>query len=133
MSRSIALVTACALLAACATTPQATYQHHAASGPLPCASQAACDLAWGNLQVWISQHSRWRIRMANDVLIETFGPSTIGYGGGDLAFSATRMRNADGSGSITISTACAWISASNSCNEDPAGAISVAAAAVQTR
>jgi len=130
MSRPILNAFLAATIASgCATGPQMTYHHAAASPALPCASQAACDAAWANLQVWISQHSTWRIRMANETLIETFGPSKTGYSGGELAFSATRLRNADGSGSISIRTACAWGEPTIPCDADPRGAIDLASAA----
>ena len=68
---------------------------------IPCTNAAHCDRLWQATQLAIVERSRFRIQVANDVVIETFGPRSI-----DFAYRATRQRNPDGSGSVRVMALC---------------------------
>jgi hypothetical protein len=96
-----AIVVLCATLAGCAARPTSP---EIAAAPLACANKAACDLAWQRTQAWIVSHSAYRLQIANDTVIETFGP----FGGStDLAFRAIKEPiNASGAAEIHVSANC---------------------------
>lgn len=41
---------------------------------------SGCRTQWERAQVWVAQHSKWKIQQATDVLIDTFNPVDGGYG-----------------------------------------------------
>lgn len=95
-------VTALVLLGACAT-PVSSPLMDEARQPLVCVSKPVCDRQWQRVQSWIAQNSGWRIQIANDVLIQTYGP---GRNTTDLAFTAIRENRDDGTASIHFTAGC---------------------------
>ncbi len=62
-------------LAGCASQPPASPQDLAdSSKPLICTSSAECARYWKRATVFVTQTSPYRIRLASDTIIETFGP-----------------------------------------------------------
>ena len=72
--RQIVAGAAIAILAGCASpstndlTPDDVAQ---LQEPLECQGKAACDLMWRRAQLWVAQHSGYKIQLATDVIIET--------------------------------------------------------------
>jgi len=70
------LVTAIALLAGCSTTGQiAGETMEQATAPLTCTNKAECDAWWARAQVWVSNHSEYKLQTVTDSIIQTDGPS----------------------------------------------------------
>ena len=78
-----------------------------ASMPLACHDKAQCDLYWSRAQVLIARAGPFPIRMANDTIISTYGPTDEPGLAGNLAYTVTRLANPDGSAQINIDAACA--------------------------
>jgi hypothetical protein len=94
----------CLALSSCATAPRDDPRASAeAVEPLLCASKAQCDVYWQRAQAWVASNSEYRIRVANDVLIETFGPFGSKV---DLAYRITRVPENSGGARIYIFTGC---------------------------
>ena len=91
-------VLVCIALSACQTYPSR------ATSSVSC-SAARCDDMWRDAQAWIAQNSAYRIRLANDVVIETFGPLKSGPVRG-LAYKLVKTGGAGRSGTISITSAC---------------------------
>lgn len=99
----IAVVVAVIMSGGCATPRDLTPEEMQSLQPLSCTSKGQCDQYWQRIQAWIASNSRWRIQTANDVLIQTFGP---GASSTDLAYTAIKNVNADGSATISFRAAC---------------------------
>lgn len=97
---ALALVIA---LTGCASTPDNPAMSAEAAEPLLCSNKPQCDAYWQRAQVWVASNSNYRIQVATDAIIETYGPYT---GKAQLAFRVTRVPNADGSARILILPAC---------------------------
>lgn len=65
---------------------------------------AQCDRMWQAAQVWIAQNAAFRMQIANETVIETFGPR--GGPVGAAAFTLTRQRNDIGA-RLTLRAVCA--------------------------
>lgn len=104
VAASVAALTGCAAYKMPTATPASATEMLEAA-PVRCEGEASCAKAWRKAQVWIDDFSGWKIRMANDVIIETYGPNTNTLG---WAFSARRTSNGDGSESIRLTPMCAW-------------------------
>ncbi len=91
-------VLVCIALSACQTYPPT------ATTSVSC-SAATCDDMWRYAQAWIAQNSAYRIRLANDVVIETFGPLESGPVSG-LAYKLVKTGPAGRAGTISITSAC---------------------------
>ena len=90
---------------------------------VPCASKADCDYKWSRAQVAVTKYSGYRIQLANDNVIETFGPTRSGSG---LAYRVTKEVDRNGIGAIQIRALCN--ATVYGCVEDPlVGAEGVAA------
>lgn len=95
---------ACSALAGCASGPQLSSQDVArAHRPFICTSKAECDTDWSRAQVWVAQHSAYRIQIASQSVIETYGP---GGSSPALAYELTRSPNNDGTETIHAVAAC---------------------------
>jgi len=91
-------------VAGCAVAPPDDPRVNAeAVEPLVCTSRAQCDIYWQRAQVWVANNSEYRIRVATDVLIETFGPFGSKV---DLAYRITRLPDNSGGARIYIVAAC---------------------------
>lgn len=69
------------------TPPISTADRAEISTPLRC-KESDCGVYWKRAQVWILQHSDYKVRLANDVEIETFGPHD---GDSTWAYRITRI------------------------------------------
>ncbi len=47
-----------------------------ATQPLTCMSKAECDAWWARAQVWVTNHSEYRIQTITNSIIQTAGPSS---------------------------------------------------------
>lgn len=120
----LALVT----LVGCATGPQYTDAERAAIlAPVTCPTRPQCDLVWSRMQAWVATNSKWRIQLANEVAIQTYGPSMAGNSSTDTAYSLVRTERGDGGATISIRAACAN---PFGCFPDPIDAIKSLKAAV---
>jgi hypothetical protein len=82
-----------ACLVGCATLPDDPASNPEASAPLTCIGKEQCDLYWQRAQAWIANTSTYRISLATDALIETYGPYP---GKRELAYRITRIPQGDG-------------------------------------
>nr|WP_272907100.1 hypothetical protein [Mycetohabitans sp. B2] len=90
--------------AGCASQNQVSSQTMAqAVAPLSCTRKVQCDAWWQRAQVWISEHSAYRIATITDSVIQTEGPSATRR---DLAYVITKTPNNDGSATIGFSAQC---------------------------
>jgi len=105
MRQSIALLCLLASLAGCANiTPSASaIDTAAANEPLYCEGAQQCSDYWKRAQVWVASNSTYRMQLASDSVITTFGPRN-----GDLnfAFQVTREPQGGGREQIRIAMAC---------------------------
>jgi hypothetical protein len=83
-------------LAGCATFPPT------ATTWVSCEAQR-CDVLWSRAQVWIATHSGYRIQIANENIIQTYGPLE---GRGDVAYSVTKERQPDGKFKLYVRGHC---------------------------
>lgn len=90
------VVIASLLLGGCATFPPS------ATAWVSCQGQR-CDVLWSRAQVWIANYSAYRIQIANENIIQTYGPLE---GRGDVAYSVTKERQADGGFKIYVRGHC---------------------------
>lgn len=98
-----AALLAAAALAGCANMADTPPPGSEAYEPLTCASRPECDVYWTRAQVWVADHSRYKIQTATDAVIQTYGPIEWRP---DLAYKVTREAKADGSARIRIDATC---------------------------
>lgn len=78
MKKSVALFAGLTalMLAGCATRPPLTNDQVAeAQRPIVCVGKEQCDRFWAKAQIWLSQHSEYRIQSATDTVISTYAPT----------------------------------------------------------
>lgn len=108
--RLVLCCVAAAASSSCATSTSVDYswrmftEAEASVKPYTCVGAAACDRAWRIAQAWISDTSAWKIRLATDSLIETYGPTNSAVNG--LAFRLLRRPLPDGSEQFDLSAVC---------------------------
>lgn len=90
------------ILVGCAATPDNPAANAEAAEPLLCHGKDQCELYWQRAQLFVANNSAYRIRMANDTLIETYGPFGAKV---DLAYRITKVPEGDGA-RIMINTGC---------------------------
>lgn len=101
----------------CAAAPQLSeYEINELNAPISCKDKAECDSKWSKTQSYIVQNSKWKIKVATDTIIQTEGP----FDQMELAYSATKSINSNGSGEITVQAACGNYFA---CETNPKNAI----------
>ncbi|CAG2161348.1 hypothetical protein [Cupriavidus numazuensis] len=81
---------------------------------VPCANRAQCDTYWQRAQAWVAMNSRYRIQIATDVVLQTYGSRDM-----ELAYYITRVVNSDGSATIVVDATCGNMFG---CATDPAAA-----------
>lgn len=88
----------------CATAPEMSPAELAElRQPVRCQSKSECDLFWQRAQAWVVRNSGYRIQIANDVLIQTFGP----FGSKtELAFVLVKEPASTGGSTISITASC---------------------------
>lgn len=96
MRRHVGAVVLAALLSACSAAPErrdlswqipSAEERTALETPVTCYGADECSRAWRKATVWITQNSAWKIRLATDSLLETFGPTRSDL---ELAYRLTR-------------------------------------------
>jgi hypothetical protein len=105
-ARAAALVAIAIVVAGCyrnAALEQAIAPLRYTSGGQPLCDQSSCTEQWQRAQVWISNHSKYKIRTATDVLIDTFNPT--GYDP-SYGFTVTREPVGDGQYAIAMRAVC---------------------------
>ena len=100
-----AIVISALALAGCAAQPR-VQDNPEAMEPLVCSNKMQCDAWWQRAQSLVALNSFWKIQTASDAVIQTYGP---GQSRVELAYTITRIPEANGSARITISGACANI------------------------
>lgn len=98
MKKTFSIIAACLTLSACATH----YQPSARAG-IACEG-ARCDRLWQRAQTWLATNSRYRIQIANDAIIQTYGPHAGDYD--SVAYTVTKQQQPDGKTLISIYGAC---------------------------
>lgn len=103
MKRSLSLLCYTILLAGCATGSKLTLeQQNAAKEPLLCSTKQDCDLMWQRAQAWVANNSHWRIQIATDTLIQTYGPGNDAYS----AYTITKELNKENGARIRVTAKC---------------------------
>jgi hypothetical protein len=74
-----------------------------ATAPLTCANKAECDVWWSRAQVWVSNHSEYKLQTVTDSIIQTGGPSG---GKRALAYQITRTPSNEGTATIGFAAHC---------------------------
>ncbi len=96
--------TALALLAGCSTQGQvAGDTMEQATAPLTCTNKAECDAWWSRAQVWVSNHSQYKMQTVTDSIIQTAGPSG---GKRALAYQITKTPSNQGTATIGFAAHC---------------------------
>lgn len=64
-----------------------------AQDDVPVECQSACKPEWERAQLWLAAHSRWKLQLVTDVMLQTYSPvdSEVSYG-----FVATKTPKPDG-------------------------------------
>lgn len=75
------------------------------STAIRCRSEESCKVAWLKAVQWVQANSQYKIRMMNDYIIETYGPTDYAKG---IAFTVQRVV-IDGQIGIGLTTRC-WSS-----------------------
>ncbi|MDN7178593.1 hypothetical protein M0D69_11275 [Caballeronia sp. SEWSISQ10-4 2] len=101
MSTIVAVI---ALLAGCSTTGQiAGETMEQATAPLTCTNKAECDAWWARAQVWVINHSEYKLQTVTDSIIQTDGPSG---GKRALAYQITKTPSNEGTATIGFAAHC---------------------------
>jgi hypothetical protein len=101
-----AMLTAAALavLAGCASQDQVSSTvMEQATQPLTCMSRAECDAWWSRAQVWVTNHSEYKIQTVTNSIIQTAGPSS---GKRALAYQITLTPTNDATATIGFAAHC---------------------------
>ena len=98
------IVAAIALLAGCSTTGQISGETmEQATAPLTCTNKAECDAWWARAQVWVINHSEYKLQTVTDAIIQTDGPSG---GKRALAYQITKTPSNEGTATIGFAAHC---------------------------
>ncbi len=99
-----AIAAALALLAGCSTSGQiAGETMEQATAPLTCTNKAECDAWWARAQVWVSNHSEYKLQTVTDSIIQTDGPSG---GKRALAYQITKTPSNEGTATVGFAAHC---------------------------
>jgi hypothetical protein len=73
---ALAAMASIALVVGCSTQGQVSGETmEQATSPLTCMNKAECDAWWGRAQVWVTNHSEYKLQTVTDSIIQTAGPS----------------------------------------------------------
>ncbi|SAL48552.1 hypothetical protein AWB71_02669 [Caballeronia peredens] len=93
-----------ALLGGCAVQDQvSSTTMEQATQPLTCMSRAECDAWWARSQVWVTNHSEYKLQTITDSIIQTAGPSS---GKRALAYQITKTPTNEGTATIGFAAHC---------------------------
>ncbi|WP_061158644.1 hypothetical protein [Caballeronia temeraria] len=95
---SLALVGGCAVQDQVSSTTM-----EQATQPLTCMSKAECDAWWARAQVWVTNHSEYKLQTVTDSVIQTAGPSS---GKRALAYQVTKTPTNEGTATIGFAAHC---------------------------
>jgi hypothetical protein len=99
-----ALAASAALVAGCSTQGQVSGETmEQATAPLTCMNKAECDAWWGRAQVWVTNHSEYKLQTVTDSIIQTAGPSG---GKRALAYQITKTPSNEGTATIGFAAHC---------------------------
>jgi hypothetical protein len=96
------LLVVCSLLG-CAAQQPLTPEQVRQMEPPECTTVPACGTMWQRAQIWLVDNSHWRIQMANDTLLQTYGPSDHST---DVAYTITRQPNGQNGYKIVMRAVC---------------------------
>ncbi|GAB5098606.1 hypothetical protein YK56LOC_43230 [Caballeronia sp. HLA56] len=92
------------LLASCTSEGQVSSQTmEQATAPLTCMSKLECDAWWARAQVWVTNHSEYKLQAITDSIIQTAGPSS---GKRALAYQITKTPSNEGTATIGFAAHC---------------------------
>lgn len=97
--RNTLLALVVVLASGCASTITPKLQAvlvNAPTGPVACAD--TCKTEWERAQLWITNHSKWKVQTATDVVISTYNPPNY-----DVSYGFTITREPLGEGKYRIS------------------------------
>jgi hypothetical protein len=101
---TLATAIAITLLAGCSTQGQISGDTmEQATSPLTCTNKAECDAWWGRAQVWVTNHSEYKLQTVTDSIIQTEGPSG---GKRALAYQITKTPSNQGTATIGFAAHC---------------------------
>lgn len=115
MTRAVCLFIALAIAGCAAPRPETK---PIITEAVKCANKAQCDFAWQRAQVWVNENSSFRIQLANDVTIQTYGPGIDSIA---LAYTIVRENSANGSAEFRMTAGCS--AQFGGCNTKPGDAI----------
>lgn len=103
MIRHCSVLILCLLvLSGCATPQQKAQWEFEASRPVICSQGSDCEVKWSRVLIWVQDHSRWKLRIANETLITTEGP----FDTTDPAYSITKVPTGTGTYTIVFRAGC---------------------------
>jgi hypothetical protein len=92
------------VLAGCASQDQvSSTTMEQATQPLTCMSKAECDAWWARAQVWVTNHSEYKIQTVTNSVIQTAGPSS---GKRALAYQITMTPTNEATATIGFAAHC---------------------------
>lgn len=101
---SMVLAASVIVLAGCSTQGQVSGSvMEQATSPLTCTNKAECDAWWSRAQVWVSNHSEYKLQTVTDAIIQTGGPSG---GKRALAYEITKTPSNEGTATIGFEAHC---------------------------
>jgi hypothetical protein len=100
----LAAAASVALFTGCSTQGQISAETmEQATAPLTCMNKAECDAWWGRAQVWVTNHSEYKLQTVTDSIIQTAGPSG---GKRALAYQITKTPSNEGTATIGFAAHC---------------------------
>lgn len=103
--RAAALI-AIAALAGCATPALSPQEEAERVAPLTCAIGPDCDAKWEAAQLWIVKHAGFKLQTVTNVVLQTYGPSTVVEQSTSLAVTVTREPDSPGRYRIWVRMSC---------------------------
>ncbi|ARP89830.1 hypothetical protein CAL14_05605 [Bordetella genomosp. 9] len=91
------------LLAGCASKPIDSATLARAQAPIVCGDKQQCDKYWQAAQSWVATHSGFKIQLASDSVIQTYGPRMYDY---TLAYTVVKEPGQYGTYTLKVSAVC---------------------------
>ena len=102
MKRYALILSAFAFLSGCAGAPPLTAEQKTSLEAPVCVGANQCTVMWQRAQIWLTEHSSWKIQTANDVQLQTCGPGDST----DVAYTIIKEPIAQDTYQIKMSAAC---------------------------
>lgn len=109
------------VLAGCAAPQQPTLSEEEQNSlePVICHGQKHCDAMWQRAQIWVLNNSAYKIQIANEAVIQTYGPFKDQAFG--LAFTVTKAPRGNGFYEIDSRAGCgSWVGCAPNPNKEKA-------------